>query len=59
MLKDFKQKERNKAIKITDIAIEKVRKLKIFGFIEDEKDIYKKHTNDYYRLQKTRIIVKK
>lgn len=36
VLRDFEQKGRNKPITITDIAIQKVRKTKIFGFVEDE-----------------------
>lgn len=37
--KDFEQKVRNRPIKITDVAIEKVRKTQIFGFRSHENEI--------------------
>jgi proteasome lid subunit RPN8/RPN11 len=36
VFRDLEQKERKKPIKITDIAIEKVRRTRVFGFNDDE-----------------------
>lgn len=48
MFRDFRQKERNKPIKITDIAISKVRKTEIFGFNDAE--------NQYIQQQHKRLL---
>lgn len=36
MVNAFRQKIRNRPLEITDVAIQKVRKTKVFGFTEDE-----------------------
>ncbi len=48
MIRDFEQKQRNRFIQITDIAISKIRRTKIFGFTNEE--------NDYIQKQHKRLL---
>lgn len=52
MLKDLRQKVRNRPIKITDIAIEKVKRTHIFGFRPDENKYVQEAHKELLRISK-------